>query len=251
MELSGFLRHVRRGRPMPPGPGLGDIYQSCFETLLSVKPSLTVVIVGANDGRVNDPFYPVAQTHAARTRVMLVEPQVSLHQALGENYGFHPDHTIVNGAIGPAGRLKLYAIKSKFWPSLQPPYAHGWPPYRASTGVTSSDRKMLADWVAEHGHGLRPDDAIEELDVPCYPLVDALRANGFPAQVDAIQIDAEGADDIVLYNCSIAQTCPHLIHFESKSLSQDRQRNVETFLSEAGYVIRSAGGDTLAIRVGH
>jgi FkbM family methyltransferase len=228
--------------------GRADIYQSSLKSLISKRGTISVVIIGANDGKINDPFYAIARKFPKRTSVILVEPQQSLHPFLRQNYAFHPRHKVVSGAVGSEATLTLFAVKPHYWAAIRPAYATGWPEYRAATGVTSSDRDQVAQWVARFGDGLSPDDAIEQLSVKCWTLPALLKEAGARPEVDVIQIDAEGTDDFVLYSCAIEETQPSVILMETKTIPPDRKHRLDKYLQQQGFRLRARGGDTLAVR---
>jgi FkbM family methyltransferase len=222
-------------------------YHLALRTALAFKGTLRVVVIGANDGKTNDPMYPFARKHAAATHVLLVEPNQPLLPFLRGHYAFHPSHQVANCAIGEEGVLTLHAVKPAYWERFQPGYARDWPPYRAATGLTSAHRAHLEK--ALRGEGLDPDEAIEVLSVPAMHLADLLRSEGWPASVDVLQVDAEGYDDVVLRNSNLEQTAPTLICFESHSLSREKLEALRRHLADLGYRLYPAGGNSLAVPV--
>lgn len=245
MGLNLFSGRVKR-RSGDQNASLRDTYEASLVSLLSCREMLSVVIVGANDGCINDPFFDLANRFPDRTDVILIEPQKSLLPFLSKNYAFHPCHQIINGAIGSMDTLTLYTVKEEYWPVIVPSYANGWPPYRAPTGITSSERQHVVDWVARWSD-IAPEVAISPIVVACWPLDKLLSDNSRLPTIDVLQIDAEGMDDVVLYACCIEQTQPRLIYLESKSLSAARLEKMNRFLQTAGYELRASGGDTLAV----
>ena len=92
------------------------------------------------------------------------------------------------------------------------------------------------------------DDVIAEILVPCLPLRTILKDEALPEQIDVLQIDAEGNDDHVIYQCGLSESRPSIIHFETKHLPSPRKDALETYLSEHGYRMSRVGNDCLAIR---
>jgi len=220
-------------------------YQLALRIALTIKGTLNVVVVGANDGKTNDPMYPFARRHATSTRMLLVEPNQPLLPFLRDHYSFHPAHRVANCAIGEEGVLTLHAVKPEAWERFQPGYAKGWPPYRAATGLTSAHRTHLEK--ALRGEGLDPDQTIDVLSVPAKQLRTLLREEGWPTPIDVLQVDAEGYDDVVLANSNLEQTAPLLICFESHSLSREKMAALRRQLADQGYRLYPAGGNTLAV----
>ena len=226
---------------------LEAVYPEALERLLAKKGRLSFVIVGANDGRINDPSFGFIRDHADRARVLAIEPQADLHPLLRENYGFLPDFTAVQAAVGEGDGLRLYKVRKEFWGAFAPSYATGWPAYRAPTGITSSDRRHVEEWVRKWST-LDPDDVIEPFTVDCAPLAAILERSAFGTTVDVLQIDAEGLDDAVAYACGIPDLRPAIVLFEIRSLPEARAAALTSFLSSHGYRLRRLGGNMLAER---
>lgn len=55
-------------------------------------------------------------------------------------------------------------------------------------------------------------------------------------EFDLLQIDAEGADDLILLNCNFKQVIPKEIRFESIHLNECRLQKVLDHLKKCGYV---------------
>jgi FkbM family methyltransferase len=216
--------------------------------LLTTSPSLKIAVVGANDGAINDPIFSFAREFRNRVSILLIEPQPSLIPYLRENYWQHPDATIVNCAVGASGTLSLFAVKPAYWDKLSVPYARNWPPYRAPTGVTSFSRDRVAGWLADKlPPGTDLDDAIHAFDVPASDLRHITETHGFGPHLDILQVDAEGADDVVLYNSNLPLFRPKLIHYESVGLDAEKDRKLSEYLTGLGYMIIPDGTDTIAI----
>jgi FkbM family methyltransferase len=223
----------------------------CAASMLAVRgpqDKLRIVQVGANDGRVNDPIYRIAHRFAARTSLLLIEPQRAVIPYLRENYARHPDIRIENCAVGEGGALTLYTVNEAYWGRLNVPYAKDWPVYRAPTGVTSASRAHVEKWLAKFiDTKPLPPDAITALDVPVRGLPDLVAAWPGTDRIDLLQIDTEGFDDQIIYNLRPQDSPPAAIGFEAMHLPEARLKKVTGFLSECGYVVNRYGGDALAI----
>jgi hypothetical protein len=225
---------------------LSSAFESAMVILLMIKKKLKIVQVGANDGKFADPLYYFAKAFKDKTQILLIEPQESLIPYLSENYSFHPDHKIWAGAIGPGGHLTLYAIKKEIWPLIKmPSYAKGWPVYRAPTGATSGDPEHTKKWLSTYYKG-DAEAAIETIHPESMKLVPLLDKLGLGPEIDVLQVDAEGLDDQVIYNCSIEKTRPKIIHFESHSLDY-KMIGLRRHLESAGYCLSNQGDNTLAL----
>lgn len=258
-DSAGFRRHVTREAASeliehftkhrrPKGTRYESLH-SAARCILSLKGSLRIVQIGVNDGKLNDPIYPIVRRYPSQTSILLIEPLCFVIPILKENYAFHPDFIVHEAAIGPAGLMTLYRVGEEFWSYIDAPYAQRWPVYRAPTGVTSALRSHVEEWV---GKFLKPDapidDPIEEIAVRSSPLEDVLNFHRWPTEIDILQIDTEGLDDVVIYNSSIEKTKPVLIHFEVKHLSDNALNSLECFLVKNGYELHNCGDDSIATR---
>ncbi len=220
-------------------------YQLALTTLIGIKYQLNIVIVGANDGKTNDPIYCFAMGRLGATNILLIEPNKLLLPYLQSNYSAHPSHQIANCAIGKEGTLTLYAVKQEVWNRFQPAYAIGWPSYRAATGITSAIKSHLEKALMDQN--LDPDSAIDIINIPAKELKTLLEELKWPTPIDVLQIDAEGYDNVVIYNSNLNYTRPKLIYFESHNMSQEKSKSLKQYLSEQQYSTYKVGGDSLAI----
>ena len=205
-------------------------------------------MVGANDGRINDPIYSLIAEHLSdEVLLTLIEPNSALNSELAKNYEMVANKRTLNACIGPEGNVEIHKVREEFWDRCQPTYAAAWPNYRAPTGVTSTDRDFVERWVTrcgvEDAHA-----AITSEEVPSDTLPSLLAKAAAPSVVDVLQIDAEGADDIVLFNSAIEATKPNLIYFETEHLGEDRRKAVLQYLTEHGYLTMALGANSLAVR---
>lgn len=223
-------------------------YHDALRALISIKRHLNIVLVGANDGKINDPIYDFVQRHAQATRILLVEPMTPIIPYLQKNYAYHPAHQIANCAIGEGEELTMYAVKPEYWQYFKPAYAKGWPAYRAASGITSAVRSHLEKCLARQN--IDANAAIEQLKTPCYSLQELLKTEQWPQPIDVLQVDAEGYDNVVIYNADIEQTLPKMIFFESHNMADDHSDPLSNYLIQHGYRIHRVGGNSLAIRKG-
>ncbi len=223
-----------------------DKYQVALRVLIGLKKQLNIVIVGANDGKTNDPIFNFNISRPDETNVLLIEPNKQLIPLLESNYSSHSNHQIANCAIGKEGKLTLYVVKQELWGQFQPDYAKGWPSYRAATGITSAIKSHLEK--ALMGQNLNPDNAIDTLNIPAKELKTLLEELGWPTNIDVLQIDAEGYDDVVIYNSNLRHTTPIIIYFESENMPKEKYDTLKQYLSKQQYITYNVGGDSLAIK---
>lgn len=215
--------------------------------LLEERTRLRIVQVGANDGVVNDPLVRFVADHIPFLRCMFIEPHSRPFEELRSRYAAVGHFAFVNGAIGAAGTMRLYAVAAEAWPSIEPPYAKAWPSYRAPTGITSSDRSHVCRWLGRFYHGDQPiDSLIETLEVPSAPLAPILMDHAWDG-FDVLQVDAEGSDDEVLGLCSLSTYRPAIIHFEHMHLPASRYSQCLASLASLGYHCTQVRVNTLAV----
>jgi FkbM family methyltransferase len=205
---------------------------------LKFKYPTKIVQIGANDGRINDPIYQAVMSNMHLTDILLVEPQAEVIPFLIENYRLHPRFKIVNAAIGPENDLIIYRLHPQFWEVFIKRHLQSAPSYRVPSGFASH----IKAHVLSHIHGNLPEsinevEAIEELCVPSYNLLVLLEKHDFSKEIDLLQVDCEGMDDMVLYCCNLAETKPEIIHFEHCHLPADSFKNLILYLRDLDYLI--------------
>lgn len=228
-----------------------DFLETLLLGALAAEDRLNVVQIGANDGSHSDPIYRFLIGHKHATNALLIEPQPEIIGYLKDAYAEHPAATIYNGAIGAGDRLVLYRIRPDLWHFFRVSYLKGAPAYRAPSGLTSGNKARVIAAADRHLAGKVPaEEAIEELHVPCTELRPLLVEHGFPLAFHLLQVDAEGADDEVLYACNINVLHPAIINFESKHLVGQRIEKLQAFLSDLGYTLYQWNKtDTVALRL--
>ncbi len=225
-------------------------YHAAVLALASVKQQLVITVVGANDGKINDPIFPLVDGPLRqRVEMILVEPQSFLIDTIKENYAFVENVHVFNVAIGDNPTLKMYGIREQYWAQGASGSKKAWPSYRSATGVTSLQRDNVVAWARKHLKSTAElDDVIEEFEVPGCRLGQLLSANQLPVEIDVLQVDAEGEDDTVIYCCDLEQTRPRILFFENKNLSEPRLAGLLSYLGGLGYEVCKLRKDTLAIR---
>lgn len=220
-----------------------------LESLALRKDVLNIVQVGANDGRINDPIYDFVMSNKKRTRLLLIEPQPELIPILQQNYKGHPCAVIFNGAIGPLATFALFRVKPELWRYYDPPYMKEAPAYRVPSGLASGSRQHIMD----HAGGNLPralpiEDCLEELQVPSRRLIE-LECD-FPQlrDIDLLQIDTEGLDDVTVRSCNIDILAPKLINYEFCHLGTERHEKLKDYLVDHNYrLFQWNASDVLAV----
>lgn len=247
--LERFGVRVTRSR-MKASASRANPYHAALSALLTNSKTLTIIQVGANDGRLNDPLYPFAMEFRDRTHLLLLEPQAQLLPYLRENYKDHPSANIVCAAIGPESNLRLYSIRSAAWPYAQPPYARNWPEYRAPTGVASNHYQHVFDWLKSQS---RADDhwvreMIEETYVESLTPKAATAKMGCNSHLDVLQVDCEGMDEVIVSMFLEDGVYPRLINLEKSRNFTHKTQELGNRLSASGYKCFENGRDQMWIR---
>ena len=223
---------------------------ACMNDLLSAKGHINVIQIGANDGRINDPIYRFVYKNKETVSIVLIEPQEDLIPVLLENYKAHPNAVAINGAIGAPGVTKLYSVNAKIWGELEVPYAQEWPIYRAPTGISSLSKEHVRKWletVTEKSSG-QINGMIVERIIQVHTLEALLSENKIKGDVDVLQIDTEGYDDVVLFKSLNDNISPAIINFEYIHLGDDRVLKCVSWLESRGYQCITKGDDMLCIK---
>lgn len=209
------------------------VFSLAVEALMARRgDSLTFVQVGANDGLFGDPLRPYVLTRGWTG--ILVEPQIDVFERLKQNYSECGDRLVFeNLAISDADRLTLY-LPPEGWAGRDQVYAES---------IVSNDAGVIARQIGTDPANLR------RIDVPAMTL-DALFAKHGIAELDLLQIDAEGYDWQVLQTLDLARVKPHLIQLESGHLTRAALTSAADHLNASGYLVYYGGwqGDMLAMR---
>jgi len=88
--------------------------------LLSVKETISILQVGANDGKWGDPLWRLVQDNLNRTSLILVEPQPEIARHLRENYRAHPSCLVLEVAVSVGDKeLELFRVRPELWEEIQ------------------------------------------------------------------------------------------------------------------------------------
>lgn len=226
-------------------------YQLSVLSVASTLETIQFVIVGANDGKINDPAYPlISGILKNRSSTVLIEPNSDLNPIIKNNFSFTNKKSIINAAVGDESNVTLFSVKPDYWDRCQPPYAKNWPSYRAPTGITSTNRDFVADWITKHKSGdFSADEAILEKPIVSRTLPKLLANNHQSWSVDILQVDAESNDDNVIYACGLGRLKPSIVYCEIVHLGSERTTILEQHLRKFGYRCLRQGDNLLSLRV--
>ncbi len=231
-----------------------NFLQNILFEYFSNKEMSTIVQIGANDGRINDPIYEAIKKFQNKTRILLIEPQANVIEYLKENYATHPCAAICCAAIGPHRNLTLYRLKPALYESFTRKYLKDSPTYRVPTGFTSAIKQHVHNHIIGNlPADVKIEDAIEEMTVPCHQLIQIIRQLGWEAKgIDFLQIDSEGMDDFIIKSSNIELLKPTLINFEHRHLPANRLKSLFQYLNSLGYRTHAWNSDdTLAVLNGY
>ncbi|MEJ0065403.1 MAG: FkbM family methyltransferase [Caulobacteraceae bacterium] len=191
---------------------------------------LSFVQIGAYDGVSTDPLRKYI-TACGWSGVML-EPQPRPVARLRELYAGESRIAILEAAVDrERGARNLYTVECDDLPK--------W-----AGGMASFQREHLLkhDYIIP-GIG----EKIRELTVNCITFGDVL--DQMPgAQLDVLQIDAEGADGYLLSLFPFDRAKPAIIHWEIKNMDRAQQEAALDLVCGHGYLVaRSGGEDMLAV----
>lgn len=202
-------------------PGLA--VRSCLPFVVAHEllqnPRLTFLQIGAYDGVGDDDLRGLVLAH--KLRGVLVEPQPEAFARLQQTYRGQPNVTLLQAAIAEEeGSRDLFCRRG--------------------------EASMAASFEREHlrRHGI-PDAEIITQPVACHTVESALRTAGL-AQVDLIQIDAEGYDWPIIRSIDFERVRPRILRFEYRHMSPSDADACLALLAAHGYRFILEGRDIIA-----
>lgn len=188
---------------------------------LLTNPQMTFLQIGAFDGVGEDDLRELIHTY--NLRGVLVEPQPAAFARLQQTYRNQRQVTLLQAAIAESeGTRDLYCHRS-----------------HASMSA-SFDRNHLRK------HGILDQDIVVQ-PVPCHTIESALRIAGL-ANVDLIQIDAEGYDWPIIRSMDFMHIKPRLLRFEYRHMPDADADACLTHLASHGYRFILESHDIIAVR---
>ena len=229
-----------------------EMYVNSLRGAISVKKPFNIIQVGANDGKHNDPIHDFVKEYKDSTNIILVEPIKTVIPYLEENYSYHPSAEIVNKAIGDqeSSSIRLYGVSQNYWDDINAGYWEDLPDYRVPTGVTTTNKGQLLQWISENVQSdANPEEIIEELNVEVAQPNSIIDQSQNVDDVQLLQVDAEGMDDEIVYSFFEQNIHPNIINIESKHLSQERRKKYDRELQNKGYdVYNYTSSEKLAMK---
>jgi FkbM family methyltransferase len=189
---------------------------------LMTNARMTFLQIGAFDGIGEDDLRELVTSH--NLRGVMVEPQPAAFARLQQTYRNQRQVTLLQAAIAEAeGTRDLYCHRSH------------------ASMAASFDRRHLRK------HGISDRDIVAQ-PVPCHTVESALRAAGL-ANVDLIQIDAEGYDWPIVRSIDFARTRPRMIRFEYRHMPDADADACLAHLAAHGYRFILESNDIIAVLV--
>lgn len=183
--------------------------------------------VGANDGIVGDPIRPVIKKEWIG---VLIEPNPKCFQLLQNNYHDFPLLSFENIAIHDTLKnIKMYIPKKHSKSQIASIFRNG--------SLRTKNKNPLS---------LISKKKINIINVKC-DTIDNIIEKYAIQPLDALVIDAEGADHIVLNSITLEKNQPLIIQYEHLHLSKQDYINTKNKLKFFGYKLRFGRVNATAI----
>jgi FkbM family methyltransferase len=219
-----FRKHVPTGgKPI-------NILELTIRSKLLESPEFSFVQIGANDGVMNDPLYPLVKKY--RLKGLLIEPMPDFIDRLRLNYSDQAQLRFENCAVSDEdGERDLFRVRQGSYKS------------EYVAGLASFDRRVLLRHKKFYP-GI--EKQIEVLRVKTLTIDTLLKKHGI-FTIDLLQVDTEGFDGEILRMVLARGITPAIINYEHRHLSFKEQDAVRDLLELKGYRFHFSRYDTLAI----
>jgi FkbM family methyltransferase len=221
----GQLLKAERLRPLE----LDDVI---CRRMFEAGESLRFIQVGAFDGVMQDPLRKYVER--CRWKGVMVEPQPGPANKLRELYRSNESIKILEAAVDDhPGSRTLYTVGGDC--------EGDW-----AAALASFDRASI-----EKHSNLIPNllSRIIELRVECVTFSDVLASLGEKG-IDLLQIDAEGADAVLLSLFPFHEVLPAIVHWEATHLTLESRNECLDRLAEFGYRFALSGTqDMMAVLI--
>ncbi|MGH7156587.1 MAG: FkbM family methyltransferase [Candidatus Saccharimonadales bacterium] len=209
-------------------------FQTSFLEYATNQDEVTVLQIGAYDGRTNDRLHPLLMQNP-NWRAVLVEPMPQTFERLMRNYAGRPNTTLVNSAVSNQdGEIDMFAIT----PTEKTPLFLD---QTATTKPRTLNSFMAAGAIAE------------SLTVRTSTVENLLADNSIDKQaIGLLFVDAEGCDaEILMQMMATDDPLPPYIVAEHDHMSDEEYSEVIDGLINRQYIIRVLAHDLLAQREMH
>ena len=204
-----------------------------FRRILRGRKEVSIVVIGANDGKTLDPLYPLLKRNRS-WKALFIEPVPYLFARLKANYGSNPRFQFEQVAIADKPQtLPFYYVSEE------------------AGRQVSKTRRILFEQIGsfsrakveEHSQGY--EQYIVEVPLEAVPLATVLERRHVE-KIDLLLIDCEGYDWDVLKQFDVQRYKPLIIFFEHKHLPAEIKAACREFLRD--YDITDLGYDFLCRR---
>lgn len=192
---------------------------------------LSLLEVGANDGRDEDAVHEILKRH--RIPAILCEPLPDTFTRLTHTYNGFDHVQLAQCAIASYdGELKLYRI---------------------APGGDGNDRSKIASFNRDHVEHFRrhvwemPAESVVSEIVPCKTIQSLLAAYGRET-VDIAVVDTEGMDHLICSQILELRPPPTIIQFEYCNSPSASVQSLMERLTTLGYLFSRSGIDIIAAR---
>ncbi len=212
------------------GPRI-NVLELAVRDAVASTPDFFFLQVGANDGKLDDPLYPLIVRH--RLRGLLVEPMPDSFAALRENFADQPQLLFENCAIGAHdGEQELFRVRPGAYDNV------------GIQGMAGFNRDVILRHKSYYP-GLEQN--IESLRVRTMTFASLMRTHGI-THVDLVVVDTEGYDFEILKMVFGSGMRPRIVSYERVHLSIADQLACREMLIGYGYGFAATRFDTVALR---
>lgn len=209
-----------------------NVLQYLLHTMVRRTGKVSLVQIGANDGRMADPLYEFVRLYPASVQGLVVEPISDYFDRLKVHYATCPGIKPVRVAIHHSQEtMTMYRVDATRAPGLP----------RFAAGIASFD-------PTHYQRSGIPAEAIVDEQVPCRTLGGLLQEHGLN-ELDLLQIDTEGYDAEILRAIDFSRHRIHVIRFEHgrfNSMSKSDFVELRGKLRDHGYDIMIEPRDATA-----
>jgi FkbM family methyltransferase len=226
-----------------------DILFLILQAYIINKNAFNFIQIGANDGKLGDPIFNFCKKNKKIITGVLFEPQIKPFKKLKMNYKNFKNFYFINKAVGTESLMPFFSLNKIFQKEFSKLLKKN-----NFDGLSSFLKDNLTNRFEKY-ENFDPSKHISiETLLSCNVLKEIKinlknKAYNFIKKIDLLQIDAEGYDDIIIFNCNLDILKPALINFEHKNLSSSKRLKLNKYLQSKNYnSFIYSRSDTLAIK---
>jgi FkbM family methyltransferase len=226
-----------------------DILFLILQAYITNKKSFNLIQIGANDGILGDPIFKFCKKNNKIITGVFFEPQIKPFKKLKINYKNNKNFYFINKAVGTESLMPFFSLNKIFKKEFSNLLKKN-----NFDGLSSFLKNNLIDRFKKY-ENFNPSKHISVENLQTCNVLKEIKINlkkkayNFIKKVDLLQIDAEGYDDIIIFNCNLDILKPVLINFEHKNLSSSKRKKLNKYLQSKNYTsFIYSRSDTLAIK---